>query len=81
MGTWWRKLEEIQAGSLRDYSTLLVVQDTNLDVFGGFSSAAWRRKPTFYGSGKSFLWRFPPGSGYGKGEEAKQGGSIDKYSW
>jgi hypothetical protein len=81
MGTWWRKLEEIQAGSNRGCSTLLVVQDTNLDVFGGFSSVDWRRKPHFYGSGKSFLWRFPPGSAYGEGEAVGNGGTVDKYNW
>lgn len=81
MGTWWRKLEEIQGGLNRGCSTILVVQDTNLDVFGGFSSADWRRKPHFYGSGESFLWRFPPGSAYGEVEAVGDGGTVDKYNW
>ena len=55
-------------------------QDTNLDVFGGFSAANWRRKPLFYGSGKSFLWRLPPGSAYGEGDAVGRG-KLERYTW
>ena len=63
INSFWRKVQEMEAGPHGKGigSSLLVVQDTSLDVFGGFSAANWRKKHFFYGSGKSFLWRFPPG--------------------
>jgi len=37
--------------------TLLVIETTQGDRFGSFTSEPWRIKPAFFGTGESFLWR------------------------
>eukprot|EP01051_Picozoa_sp_SAG22_P000681 SAG22_NODE_20_length_32168_cov_40.859241_11_plen_601_part_00 len=44
-------------------ATLLVVEDLNGNVFGGYASAAWKGPAdNFYGTGESFLWAFKAGA-------------------
>eukprot|EP01022_Parablepharisma_sp_SALTPOND_P001097 TRINITY_DN105585_c2_g1_i1.p1 TRINITY_DN105585_c2_g1~~TRINITY_DN105585_c2_g1_i1.p1 ORF type:complete len:398 (-),score=20.93 TRINITY_DN105585_c2_g1_i1:3502-4695(-) len=38
--------------------TILVIQDTNGDVFGAFASEQWHRSGHYYGTGESFLFKF-----------------------
>ena len=43
--------------------TLLVVQDTNRWIFGGFCAETWRTSGTkFYGTGENFLFTFKDGN-------------------
>lgn len=42
--------------------TLLVVQDTNGWVFGGFCNETWRVSTKFYGTGENFLFTFKDGN-------------------
>jgi len=43
-------------------SSVLVLQDANGDIFGGYAGRPWKRCDEFYGNGTSFLWRFEHGS-------------------
>ena len=40
--------------------TLMVIQDTQGKIFGGFASSSWVRNPTFYGDANSFLFTLRP---------------------
>lgn len=45
--------------NLEDYQTsVIVLQDTQEHVFGGFAPAAWEPKSKFYGSGEAFVFAF-----------------------
>lgn len=38
-------------------STLIAIETVDGEVFGSFTNAAWRKSPSFFGSGEAFLWR------------------------
>lgn len=38
-------------------NTILAIETTNGDVFGAFTSSPWRKNPSYFGSGQSFLWK------------------------
>lgn len=37
--------------------TILAIETTDGEVFGAFTSTAWKNSADYYGSGESFLWR------------------------
>lgn len=37
--------------------TILAIETTDGEVFGAFTSTAWKHSADYYGSGESFLWR------------------------
>ena len=47
-------------------NVIMAVETVDGDVFGAYTSQAWRISPDFYGSGESFLWRsrFPRSSSF-----------------
>uniref|UniRef100_A0A7R9WES6 Oxidation resistance protein 1 n=1 Tax=Pseudictyota dubia TaxID=2749911 RepID=A0A7R9WES6_9STRA len=38
-------------------NTILAIETTNGDVFGAYTSSAWRSNWGYYGSGEAFLWK------------------------
>lgn len=40
--------------------TLMIIQDSQNKVFGGFASKSWAKNPTFYGDSSSFLFTLRP---------------------
>lgn len=61
-GTSLSTMYRIAAGVER---TLLVVQDAEDNILGGFAPQTWEQKGRFYGSGEAFVFSFrrPPGGG------------------
>lgn len=59
----------------RDKRTLLLVQDTEGHVFGGYAPEAWEPSPRFYGSGEAFVFSF------GRLDECSQGPQPKIYPW
>jgi hypothetical protein len=45
------------ARTKHDARTLIAVETTNHEVFGGFSNSPWRPGAEYYGTGQCFLWR------------------------
>jgi len=41
-------------------NTIMIVQDSESRVFGGFAPASWEPKGKFYGSGEAFVFSFSP---------------------
>jgi hypothetical protein len=37
--------------------TVIVVQATTGEIFGGFNAVSWKHSPAYYGSGESFVFR------------------------
>jgi hypothetical protein len=43
-------------------TTLLVIQDQNGWIFGGFCTEAWHPSSRFYGTGENFVYTFKTGN-------------------
>jgi hypothetical protein len=38
--------------------TIIIIQDTQGNVFGAYASAPWKKNKYFYGTGESFMFSF-----------------------
>ncbi|KAH7474524.1 TLD domain-containing protein 2 [Phytophthora ramorum] len=65
-------LETLLILAQKQSPTLLVVKDTEGNVFGGFASDEWHRAFHYYGTGESFLFSFA---------NTSAAGGFVKYHW
>ena len=74
-----------------DARTLIAIQTTRGEVFGGYMTMPWRPSEEYYGTGQSFLWRKTnkcdvkrPGSllrGFSSSPRQKRVTNVEVYGW
>jgi hypothetical protein len=74
-----------------DARTLIAIQTTRGEIFGGYMTMPWRPSEEYYGTGQSFLWRKSnkcdikrPGSllrGFSSSPRQKRITNVEVYGW